>query len=271
MRRYLHLFVLFGFVQLCDGAEPLRLSWTNNLLTVKAPHLPGGALEIWYLEAFCRGNSTKQSWDKTTIPHKTTLLESAQDGRQLKFRTTVVPSVEVNHTLRSTDDEIDITYELINRGTEPSAIEWFQPACIRVAKFTARDQTSYTSRSFIFTRRGLTTLDKTLRTDEAVYLGGQVYVPQNINRMDVNPRPLSLDQPINGLIGCYSFDDKFILATAFDKTHELFEGVYVCLHSDPHIGGLAPGETKKIHGKIYLLPNNVEGLLKRYRADFRNP
>ena len=37
------------------------------------------------------------------------------------------------------------------------------------------------------------------------------------------------------------------------------------------VGGLAPGETKKIHGKIYLLPNDVDGLLKRYRADFPNP
>ena len=250
------------------SAEPLRLSWTNNLLTVTSPTLPGGKLEVWYLEAFCKAGSTKRDWGKTTIPHKTTLLESAANGQLLRFRTIVQTNIEVIHTLRSTHDEIDITYEFANQSSEPSPIEWFQPACIRVAKFTGSDQTNYIKRSFIFTDRGLTLLSKTRRTEEALYLGGQVYVPQNINRADVNPRPLALDQPVNGLIGCFSADDKYILATAFDQTHELFEGVYVCLHSDPHVGGLAPGEVKKIHGKVYFLPNDVDGLLARYRKDF---
>ena len=58
------------------------------------------------------------------------------------------------------------------------------------------------------------------------------------------------------------------MATAWDKTHELFEGVYVCLHADPHVGGLAPGETKRIRGKLYLIKNDVKALLKRYERDF---
>jgi len=95
-------------------------------------------------------------------------------------------------------------------------------------------------------------------------------VPAGINRADVNPRPLCADSPTNGLIGCVSGDGKFLLATASDKTQELFEGVFVCLHSDPRIGGLAPGATKKIHAKIYLLRNNPEELLRRYRQDFKN-
>ncbi len=41
-----------------------------------------------------------------------------------------------------------------------------------------------------------------------------------------------------------------------------------CLHSDFRLGGLQPGETKKIRGKIYLVPNDVEALLKRYERDF---
>lgn len=263
---FLHTFFVGALV--LSAAEPLRLSWTNNLLKVTSPTLPGGSLDIWYLEAFCRGNSTRQDWSKTTVPHKTVLLEASPDHQLLKFRTTVLTNVEVLHTLRSSVDEIDITYEFANGGADASPIEWFQPACIRVSNFTGRNQTNYTSRSFIFTERGLTTLDQTHRTEDALYKGGQVYVPREINRADVNPRPLANDYPTKGLIGCFSADDKYILATAFDKTHELFEGVYVCLHSDPHIGGLAAHETKKIHGKIYILPNNVDALLSRYAADF---
>jgi hypothetical protein len=93
-------------------------------------------------------------------------------------------------------------------------------------------------------------------------------VPKGINLKDANPRPLSKDSPTNGLIGCFSADNQYLLATACDSTHELFEGVYVCLHSDPHVGGLKAGETRRIRGKIYFLKNDVGALLKRYAADF---
>ena len=41
-----------------------------------------------------------------------------------------------------------------------------------------------------------------------------------------------------------------------------------CLHSDFRLGGLAPGETLQIKGKIYLVKNDETALLKRYRNDF---
>lgn len=261
---FLWLFTL-GFTVDVRAGEPIKIAWTNNLLTISHPQLPGKTMDVWYLEAFCRKGANQQKWDLTTIPHKTTLLEA--EPTRLKFRTTIGP-VEMLHTLKSTSDEIDIAYELKNTSPETSPIEWFQPACIRVEKFTERKQTNYTERSFIFTERGLTTLDKTRRTEDAIYRGGQVYVPKGINLADANPRPLCKDSPTNGLIGCFSADGKYVLATAFDSTHELFEGVYVCLHSDPHVGGLKPGETRKIHGKIYFLPNDVPALLKRYARDF---
>jgi hypothetical protein len=84
----------------------------------------------------------------------------------------------------------------------------------------------------------------------------------------VNPRPLSKDVPSNGLIGCFSADDRLILATAWEPYQELFQGVIMCIHSDFRIGGLDPGEEKKIRGKIYLVPNDVNALLKRYGKDF---
>jgi hypothetical protein len=58
------------------------------------------------------------------------------------------------------------------------------------------------------------------------------------------------------------------MATAWEPYQELFQGVIVCLHSDFRIGGLKPGQVRKIRGKIYLMPADVTGLLARYRADF---
>jgi hypothetical protein len=244
----------------------LALAWTNNLLTISAPEMPGGKLEVWYLEAFCRRGSTKRDWGETTFPHKTELL--ASDGRVLKFRTRVQPNVEVLHELRASDDEIAIEFNFTNHGSERADIEWFQPACIRVERFTGRHQSNYINRAFIFTAKGFTRLADTRRTEEALYRGGQVYVPGGIDLDNVNPRPISLDQPVNGLIGCISADNRYLLATASDRTHELFEGVYVCLHSDPHVGGLAPGEKKTLRSKIYLLKNDVAELRRRYERDF---
>jgi hypothetical protein len=252
---------------LASAGQSPTLSWTNNLLTISGPELPGGKLDVWYLEAFCRKGSTDRDWSKTVVPHKTQLLTA--QPRRLAFRTMVETNVEVLHEVTAGKDEIDLRFELHNRGTAPVDLEWFQPACIRVAGFTGLDQTNYTRRSFIFTSRGLTTLDETHRREEALYRGGQVYVPGAIDLKDVNPRPIAGDQPTNGLIGCFSTDGKQLLATASDNTQELFEGVYVCLHSDPRIGGLNPGETKHVHAKIYLLPNDPVLLLKRYEADFK--
>jgi hypothetical protein len=89
-----------------------------------------------------------------------------------------------------------------------------------------------------------------------------------VPRTDVNPRPLSPLVPGNGLIGCISADDKWIWATAWEPYQELFQGVARCLHSDFRIGGLAPGETKRIRGKVYIVPNDLPELLRRYTRDF---
>jgi hypothetical protein len=138
-----------------------------------------------------------------------------------------------------------------------------------VGRFTGLNQSDYWPHCFIFTTNGLTMLDKTHRTEQARYLGGQVYVPGGIDLKSVNPRPISLDQPTNNLIGCFSANNQWLLASAWDNTQELFQGVRVCIHGDPHIGGLAPGESKIVRGKLYILRNDPDELLRRYNRDFK--
>lgn len=267
LRGHLCTSVVSLFLFLAANAPALEISWTNNLLSVSGVHLPGGQLDVWYLEAFCRSGAHAQAWGQTTLPHKTTLLTN-EASRLLRFRTLVQTNVEVTHVVTAGLDEIDFRFTLVNHGTQNIDLQWFQPACIRVEQFTGCAQSNYTAKSFIFTQRGLTTLADTRRTEDALYRGGQVYVMPSVELRDANPRPLSLDRPANGLIGCFSADGKQLLATASDATHELFEGVYVCLHSDPRVGGLKAGETKTIHAKLYVLTNDVPALLRRYGKDF---
>jgi hypothetical protein len=162
-----------------------------------------------------------------------------------------------------------VTFTIVarNLGDRFVDVQWAQP-CMRVDKFTGRRQEDYFERCFIFTDKGLALLHQTKRTDKAIYTPGQVYVPSGVPLEDVNPRPISPEKPVNNLIGCYSSDGKTILATAFDRTQELFQGVAVCLHADFRIGGLKAKEVKTISGKLYWLPADVPALLRRYEKDF---
>src|SRR5579859_4501088 len=193
-------FILFVAIPcLSVTAEALRISWTNNLLTISSPQLPGGKLEVWYLEAFCRSGAWDREWGKTTLPHKTTLLRADPAGRRLAFRTLVQPNVEVEHEIRAGKDELDLRFRLTNHGSDPVDLQWFEPACIRVANFTGCQQGNYSGRSFIFTTQGLTLLDHLQRTTNALYLGGQIYLPAWVLAADANPRPICRDHPVNGL------------------------------------------------------------------------
>lgn len=247
-------------------AQPLAVSWKDNWLTVSGPHLPGGSLRVHYLEAFCRPGSTDRDWNETTIPH-TTELVSAADERRIVLRSRLADGVQVEHVITAVADEIDFRLTLHNPSDEASEADWFQP-CIRVDAFTGKSQEGYVRSCFIFLDGKPASLPTKPWATEARYTPGQVYAAAGVNRNDVNPRPLSERTPSNGLMGCYSADGKWVLATAWDCWQELFQGVGVCIHSDPRIGGLQPGETKKLHGKIYIVPADLEKLLDRYERDF---
>jgi hypothetical protein len=251
------------------GAEPapLTLSWANNFLTIHGSHLPGGQVRIQYLEAYCRPGSTDRDWRQTVIPHKTELLSRSADGKSLRLRCTLADGVVVRHEIDAGADEVTFRVTATNPTGKPSEADWAQP-CIRVGTFTGRGHKDYLPLCFVYIDGRLTRLPTQPWAEKARYTPGQVYCPQNVDRRDVNPRPLSRLVPSNGLIGCFSGDGKQILATAWEPYQELFQGVAVCIHSDFRIGGLKPGETKKIRGKIYLLPADTEALLRRYERDF---
>ena len=260
------LLITLGSALSAIAAEPLRIAWTNNMLRISGRDLPGEFVEIWYLEAFCRSGSTHRKWEETTIPHKTELLSASR--QKIRLRTRVEPAVIIDHEITAGVDEVDFQLAIHNEGKEFTDVQWFQP-CMRVDRFTGAKQTNYIEKSFIFTAAGLKRLSDLPRTEEAIYRGGQVYVPITVPLEDVNPRPISPIRPAHDLIGCYSADGTKVLATAWDQTQELFQGVIVCLHNDPRVGGLKPGESKKVRGKVYILENNAEKLLGRYKKDFR--
>ena len=251
--------------------EALSLVWADDMLTIRGPKVSGGAVKIHYLEAFCRPGSTDRDWKQTVIPHSTKLIKADPDGRKISLRSTLEDGVIVDHEIRATRDEVDFRLTAVNPTKEVSQAHWAQP-CVRVDGFVGvkseANSEKYLPKSFIFLDGRIARLPTRPWATKARYVPGQVWCPAHVDRDDVNPRPLSRLVPSNGLIGCFSSDEKQILATAWEPYQELFQGVLVCLHSDFRLGGLKPGETKRIRGKLYLVPADVDSLLKRYGADF---
>ena len=245
----------------------LRVAWKDNFLTVSGSGVPGGEVKTWYIEAYCRPGSTDQDWAKSTIGHRTELVEADPASKWVLLRCTLSDGVTVDHRITAGDDEIDFRLVAHNPTDKPSQAWWGQP-CTRVDRFTGRKQDAYLEKSFILLDGRLARLPTKPWATQARYTPGQVWRSPAADPDDVNPRPVSKLVPSEGLIGCYSADERMILATAWEPYQELFQGVIVCLHSDFRIAGLQPGERKQFRGKMYIIPADEKALLARYRRDF---
>lgn len=277
------LAIPFFLLVTVHATEPgLTLSWeekpsrdprrSSTWLTIRGEHLPAPIL-IHYLEAYVRANSTDRAWGDSVIGHQTKVIAIREDRKQIKLRDTLADGVVLAHTITAGTDEIDFRVEAHNPTTRVSEAHWAQP-CVRIGDFcgygeaTTNDRYAYIANSFIFLDGKLARMPTQPWATEAIYTPGQVWCPPHVPRTDVNPRPLSSLVPSNGLIGCFSGDGKMIWATVWEPYQELFQGVIRCLHSDFRLGGLKAGERKTIRGKMYLVPNDVPALLKRYAQDF---
>ena len=257
-----------------EEPQKLSITWERNYLTISGDHVPGKEIRILYLEAYCRADAHDADWGKhTLIKHKTDLVSASSDGKRIELKCTLEDGVTVKHLITAKSDEIDFRLTAHNPTDKTSQAHWAQP-CIRVGAFTGLGDPNnprtydYIKKCFVFLDGELSLMPTKDWATEARYVPGQVWRAPGVLGKDVNPRPLNPHVPSNGLVGCFSKDDKWILASVWEPYHELFQGVITCVHSDFRIGGLKPGETKTIKGKIYIVPNDVDALLKRYRKDF---
>ncbi len=261
-------FTSLSVFQTACAENPLKLHWEKDWLTISGDQIPGKEIRIHYLEAYCRAGSTDADWVKhTRMQHETKLLEANAAGTLVRLQCKVNDGLIVEHTITSTHDEVRFHLTATNPTNKRSEAVWAQP-CVRLADFTGATQKTYLKQSFVFLDGKLETLPTRNWATKARYIPGQVWAPKGVDRNDVNPRPLSDLVPSNGLIGCFSADNSKIFATAYEPYQELFQGVAVCLHSDFRLGGLKPGETKEVRGKIYIVPNDTKALSKRYENDF---
>ena len=255
-----------------ENAANLSLLREGNWLIIQRPGLPG-PVRVNYLEAYCRAGSTDADWvNHTVIGHRTEVVAQV-DRRSLHLRDHLEDGVVVDHRITAVRDVVVFEVSASNPTKMRSEAHWAQP-CVRLSQFLGYDEKSagnaedYLPNCFVFISGSLTRMPTSPWATKARYIPGQTWAPAHVPRTDVNPRPLNPLVPSNGLIGCFTKDEQWIWATAWEPYQELFQGVIRCLHSDFRIGGLAPGETKNIRGRIYIVPNDVPALVQRYQQDF---
>ena len=256
-----------------SSAPGLSLERKGHLLTIRGPGIPAEGIVVNYLEAYCRSGSADADWVKhTVIPHKS--KDTKVTPGEIRIRDVLVDGLEVVHVITAGVDELTFEITAHNPTAKKSEAQWAQP-CVRLGPFcgfpatwTGPGPEDYLPKCFLFIDSKPVRMPTPVWAKEARYTPGQVWCPEDVPRTDVNPRPLNPQVPSCGLIGCYSGDNKYLWAVAFEPYQELFQGVARCLHSDFRLGGVEPGATKKVRGKMYVIPADMEALLARYRKDF---
>jgi hypothetical protein len=74
-----------------------------------------------------------------------------------------------------------------------------------------------------------------------------------------------------GIIVRVGQDGEHVVATAWEKVSGLASNLGTqisCLHSDPALGPLAPGETAECRGRLWFAKLSLDELYERYRDGF---
>jgi hypothetical protein len=242
-----------------EDLQPLTIAWEKNFLTIRGD-FPGGELRTLYLEAYCRPGSTDREWRETVIPHTAEKLEAGADSKVIKLRDKLADGVVVEHTITAGKDEVDFRLVAHNSTDKRSEADWAQP-CIRVDQFTGTTKADakalvpqYARKCFLFLDGQLHRLPTEPWADKARYVPGQVYAAKGVDRNDVNPRPLSPLVPSCGLCGCFSGDEKQIMAVVWEPYQEIFQGVISCLHSDFESAAWRPAKPRTFAARFTSCP-----------------
>ena len=273
------------------SAPPLRLDFEpsghNGWVVVSGGLLGEVSLRIWYIELYQLSDGQANYDADHVVAHTTRQVGAAQDGSQLELRCELADGVIVEHTIRVDGSAVDFRLQATNTSAEASDVQ-FGACCVNVGPFTGCAGTGmaafdpdtvfppYLAKSFVFVDGELTRMPTEPwarpvpgAQGRAEGYPGQVWPAPRVCACDCEAHPLSEVALSNGLIGCFSSDEKVVMATAWEPYQCLFQGIISCLHADPRIGGLEPGETKHARGKLYLAEaRDVGALARTYEADF---
>ena len=175
--------------------------------------------------------------------------------------------VVVKHVIEAGDDDVTFLVTATNPTDKESLAHWAQP-CMRVDKFVGGNPQDarqvyppYIHQCFLRRWKNDATTDRAMGNRGEVCSRTSLCAGAHVDRNDVNPRPLSALVPSSGLTGCYSNDEKLILAVAWEPYQEIFQGVITCMHADFRIGGLRQAKPRRFAASCTLFrPTKLHSL-----------
>jgi len=241
----------------------------GTYLTIRSESIPGLLLDVWCYEDRL-GDATRYEKQGSTLIliHKleeatvTTRFEPIQAGVDIQVHVTG-PTAEAVQNVRALNP------------------------CCQFGRSTAfRSEGDYVddfvARCFVFLDTGLTLLKDTKRIpgtlqgkdDRANY--PKPWIQEYFPTWRKHPgqikgeRGYSPDRPVYPIIGVVSRDRKYLAAIAWPETSSLGQVWHHCIHPRPLIAESFDAKTGEIRscGKIYLMENDGEKLLRRFKEDF---
>ncbi len=82
-------------------------------------------------------------------------------------------------------------------------------------------------------------------------------------------------QPDEAIMAILSSDGRWVLAQAWHEARYMISNtgldrMYACTDVSPFLGDIAPGQTVRIRGKIYIFRGGLDDLVIQYKADLKN-
>src|SRR6185369_8242538 len=92
-------FCLLLLLAAVGNCKALTIEMKGGALFIRGDQIPGGEIKVWYLEAYCRSNSTASDWSDTVIPHTNQVLSVSADKKRIRLRDTLADGLVVEHTI----------------------------------------------------------------------------------------------------------------------------------------------------------------------------
>ena len=243
----------------------------GTYVTIRYDAIPGLVLNIWCYE-LGPGEpiSHEQQGKAVVLAHKLgeakllSRFEPCPDGVDIGVKVTA-PDAKAVRAVRSLNPCCLFQNSPAFKGTEDY-----------VGDFVAR--------CFVFLDGGMTSLKDTKRLPSTLPGGDpraklpQPWIQEYIPAWRKHPgsggeiRATSTDRPVYPIIGVISCDGKHLAAIAWPDTKGLGQVWHHCFHPRPDLNASFNPATGEIYsrGKIYLMENDKQRLLERFKHDFPN-
>ena len=253
---------------------------SRTFVTIRSPAIRGVAVDLWcYEDEFGLPKEIDEREDRIILHHQF-------EGYELKTLFEAEPGgVRITATLTGPDGEWLPGVQTLNMCMTHQRSAAFGN---RKDKFDESYLEDFVGRAFVFLESGLRRLADTNRVpsvdsrDNPYSRRGsaanpwvQEYAPRWRSRSARLPaffgrRPVSTDRPTYPIMGVISQDERFLSAFAWPDAEYLGQLFISCLHPNSRLAEscLSEPEGCVTRGKIYLMENNPQRLLKLFERDF---